>query len=129
MKVKFLALLCMAVTFLYSCSFMNYRNNFCATFSREEVIRDVRTIFPEMKVVDVVPSEFEGIYEVSYLKSEGPESSGLSEIGIFYYHPCRKILMFGEFILSNGTFLTGERIKFYEDQFLNRSKIHEFEQK
>lgn len=119
--VRFLILFCVVAVFVYGCSFIRYENSACDSISREEVFKTIQGIFPEMKIVDIVPMSFGGIYGVFYLESEKSDPS-FSEVRAFYYHPCKKIFMFGEFIASNGTFLTGEQIRTYENQILNKEK-------
>lgn len=74
--------------------------------SEREVMQDFQNIFRNTKIVEVKESEIPGLYEVYYVG----ENSGM-----VYYYPSRRILIFGEMVYSNGTFITAEKLmQFFE---------------
>lgn len=68
----------------------------------ERIRTEVQSFFKNTRIVRVLPSEIEGLYEVYYV-GEYP--------GLFYYHPGKKLLVFGEIFTVNGTPVTAEKVE------------------
>ncbi|MFN4245751.1 MAG: disulfide isomerase DsbC N-terminal domain-containing protein [Brevinematia bacterium] len=82
-------------------------------FNVNEVKDSFQSIFKNTKIVEVKESEIPGVYEIYY----AGENSGM-----IYYFPEKGILIIGEFLTTNGTFITSEKLMKFTERYSESEK-------